>query len=115
LLGGEFESTDEGALHLLAPADTPGAARTLDGSPAGPLDHMVVGGASEYVPALLSSLEGFGSQALPRGTLRTSCMAHGAMGSSRVVFGSLMRALVRLLVQGEVPQSSEEALALLAK
>lgn len=115
LLGGEFESSDEGALHLIIPADPLGPARTLERSRAWPLDHVMVGGASEYVPALLSSLEGLGRQALPSGTLRISCMAHGAVGSSRVVFGSLMRALVRLLMREEIPRSAEEALVLLAE
>ncbi|MFF0918794.1 hypothetical protein ACFYE8_03680 [Rhizobium leguminosarum] len=80
-----------------------------------PSHHKVLTGfATEYMPGLLKGIEDLGEAALPSfGILSFDRMAHSDIGSSIDVFRELTRAIVRALTMEQVPETPDEAFALL--
>ncbi|MGO7153278.1 hypothetical protein AB9E18_10520, partial [Rhizobium leguminosarum] len=81
-----------------------------------PSHHKVLTGfAAEYMPGLFKGIEDLGEAALPSfGILSFDRMAHSDIGSSIDIFRELTRAIVRALTMEQVPETPNEAFALLA-
>ncbi|MGO8100260.1 hypothetical protein AB9F46_07580 [Rhizobium leguminosarum] len=73
------------------------------------------GFAAEYMPGLFKGIEDLSEAALPSfGILSFDRMAHSDIGSSIDIFRELTRAIVRALTMEQVPETPNEAFALLA-
>ncbi|MGO7334387.1 hypothetical protein [Rhizobium leguminosarum] len=81
-----------------------------------PSHHKVLTGfAAEYMPGLFKGIEDLGEATLPSfGILSFDRMAHSDIGSSIDIFRELTRAIVRALTMEQVPETPDEAFALLA-
>jgi hypothetical protein len=114
LLGAELSASVGGELHVVVPTGPSSAGPYLD-SLAGHLDTVTVGSTREYADAIVAGIREAQAafKRLPGGRLTVVCMAHGAVGSSPAVFRALAKAAVRLLVRGGMPQTADEAAALL--
>lgn len=66
-----------------------------------------------WTAAVIAGIQSIGRSSLPSGRLTFSSMAHGAVGSSPIVFKLLAKAVVRLLLRDGEPQTADEAAALL--
>ncbi|PDS77272.1 hypothetical protein CO667_18600 [Rhizobium sp. L43] len=77
-------------------------------------DKVLSGFAAEYMPGLFKGIEDLREGAPSFGILSFDRMAHSDVGSSIDIFRKLTRAVVRALVMERVPETPEEAYALLA-
>ncbi|AUW42384.1 hypothetical protein [Rhizobium leguminosarum] len=77
-------------------------------------DKVLTGFAAEYIPGLFKGIEDLSEGALPSfGILSFDRMAHSDIGSSIDIFRELTRAIVRALAMKQVPETPDEAFALL--
>ncbi|MGO7988437.1 hypothetical protein [Rhizobium leguminosarum] len=78
-------------------------------------DKVLTGFVAEYMPGLFKGIEDVGEGALPSfGILSFERMAHSDIGSSIDIFRELTRAIVRALTMKQVPETPDDAFALLA-
>jgi hypothetical protein len=108
LLGAEFQASASDELVVAVSIDTPSPKIPYIDSLAIKVDEVVVGSTPEYAEAVLTSLLHQPAELLPSGQLKFTFMAHGAVGSARVVFEKLASAVIRLLVRIEPLQGGDE-------
>ncbi|WP_245442369.1 hypothetical protein [Rhizobium chutanense] len=77
-------------------------------------DKVLTGFAAEYMLGLFNGIEDLREGVPSFGVLSFDRMAHSDIGSSIDIFRQLTRAVVRALTMEQVPETPEEAFALLA-
>jgi len=114
LLGGELQKGQTGAFRYEVSVST-ASGRPFEDSIAPSPEDARIGLPEEYAQAVVDGLSeaGGASSVLPSGRMIISCAAHGAIGSSRLLFKRLARALAQILIADRLPSSEEQAAAFL--
>jgi hypothetical protein len=113
LLGAELQENGSNELFVSVPTDSPSLTIPYVGALAAKVDEVVMGSMPEFADAILTSLRHLPAELLPSGQLTFTYMAHGAVGSARVVFEKLATAAVRLLMKIDAPRGEDEMLEIL--
>src|SRR5262249_29342660 len=86
LLGRDFQPAHEPELKVSVPASTPVLARPYPDSLAGSWETVTIGGLPEYATGICAGLRKVPLHERPSGVLNLTCMAHGDVGSSSLMF-----------------------------
>lgn len=115
LLGADLRSGTSDGLVVTVPVNMPNPNALYTGALAEKVDEVVVGSTPEFAEAVLVAARNFPSELLPSGELNFVFMAHSTVGSARIVFEKLTKAIFRLMGTVDIPWEESGVLEVLER